>query len=84
MAGAFLGASDSDGATALHLAALAGHVDCVQALVRLGAPLRARDKKGILPSDIAANAAAREGRTAMLAALGVSEEMASSPKPERL
>lgn len=48
-------ARDSDGATALHLAAGGGHLDVIYCLVDGRANVRAKDKAGAIPLHLAAS-----------------------------
>lgn len=51
--GASLSATNSQGNTALHLAAVNGHVDAVAVLVDAGADVSAANKEGKTPGDVA-------------------------------
>ena len=42
-----------DGYVALHIAAMCGHADCVDVLLRAGAPLHPRTRDGDTPKDLA-------------------------------
>ena len=45
--------ADPRGVTALHVASLQGHIDCVRALLLAGASPNARSRRGKLPFDVA-------------------------------
>ena len=68
-AGAFPGARDKYGHTALHLAADKGHIGVIVVLVDIGADPNAHSKNGATPADVA-DAAGRSDVIAVLRAIG--------------
>ena len=56
---------DEGGRTAMHVAAKAGHVDCVQALIEVGGDVMAKDTFGVTPLHLAAG----EGKEDMVSFL---------------
>ena len=53
-------AKDSDGRTALHYAAMAGHKEVVELLIDKGADVKAKDSRGVTPLHLAADVNAKD------------------------
>jgi len=70
---------DGDGRTALHLAALGAHIEAIQVLMHLGAPVDARDAQGLTPADLAGMQVEKPGQGESCGEPGSSDDNSTHP-----